>query len=81
MAKTTLVKKEQKEPLKGEMAKPRVTGATMMKYSVFKTGLLHIHLCRRGLTVLIDSASYITIGPIVHVFPIIQSVILKFKYV
>ena len=52
MAKTTLVKKEQKELLKGEMAKPRVTGATMMKYSVFKTGLLHIHLGGHGLTVI-----------------------------
>ena len=67
--------------LKGEVSQAkRDMGARMMRYRIFKIGLLHIHLCGRGLTVWWTVASYITTGSIVHVFPIIQSVIIRCMY-
>ena len=79
-----LTVEEEKAHLKGEFSQARrgtgdveVTQLECWGKGVFKTGLLHIHLGRHGLTVLIDSASYLTIGSIVHVFPIIQSVIIR----
>ena len=54
--KKPLLKKEQKEYLKGEVGQvKRGTGAAMMIYRVFQAELLCIHLSGHGLTVLIDS--------------------------
>ena len=47
----------------------------------WKTVLLHIHLGGHGLRVLIVIESYITTGSIAHVFPMIQSVIIRCMYV
>ena len=56
MGKRSLLKEEQKEHDKGEVGQARRgTGARMVLYEVFMTGLLHTHLGGRGLTVLIDS--------------------------
>ena len=56
MGKISLLKNEEKEHNKGEVGQAsRGTGAGMVMYGVFKTGLLHTHLGGRGLTVLIDS--------------------------
>ena len=56
MGKRSLLKKEQKEHDKGEVGQARRgTGARMVLYEVFMTGLLHTHLGGHGLTVLIDS--------------------------
>ena len=56
MAKTSLLKKEQKEHLKRGMSEAkRDTDTGIMKLGIFKRVLLHIHLGRHGLTVLIDS--------------------------
>ena len=56
MVETSLLKKEQKEHLKGEVGQAkRGTSAGMMRYGFFKTGLLHIHLGGHRLAVLIDS--------------------------
>ena len=50
------LKKEEKEHLKGEVSQAkRGMGARMMRYRIFKIGLLHIHLGGCGLTVFIDS--------------------------
>ena len=53
---------------------------------ILKTGLLHIHLEGCALTVLIDSCKLIDIetDPIAYVFlifPIIQSVLIRYMYV
>ena len=59
MAKITLLKKEQKEYLKGKVSQAmRVTGVRMMRYGVFRMKLSYIHLGGHGLTVLIDSCNF-----------------------
>ena len=45
------------------------------------TVLLHIHLGGHGLRVLIVIENYITTGSIAHVFPMIQSVIIRYMYI
>ena len=56
MGKPSLLKKETKEHLKGQMGQAkRGTSARMMRYNVFKRELLHRHLGRHGRRVLIDS--------------------------
>ena len=53
---TSLLEKEHKEHLKGEVGHAkRGNGTRMMRYCIFKTGLLHIHLGGCGLTTLINS--------------------------
>ena len=47
----------------------------------WKTVLLHIHLSGHGLRVLIVIENYITTGSIAHVFPMIQSVIIRCMYI
>ena len=57
MAKKSLLRKEQKEHLKGEWARPKEALAPeWWDTGVFKTRVLHIHLGGRGLTVFIDSS-------------------------
>ena len=56
MGKPSLVKKDTKEHLKGKMGQAkRGTSARMMRYNVFKRELLHRHLGRHGLRVVIGS--------------------------
>ena len=56
MIETSLLKKEQKEHLKGEVGQAkRGTSTGMTRCGFFKTGLLRIHLGGHGLAVLIDS--------------------------
>ena len=56
MSKTSVLKKEQEEHFKIEVGQTkRGTGPGWMRYGVFKTGLLHVHLGWCGLMVLIDS--------------------------
>ena len=74
--KNSLLKKEQKGHIKREVGQAkRGTGAGMVMYGVFKTGLLHTHLGGRGQSSL-TVASYIATDYVAHVFPIIQSVII-----
>ena len=88
VAKTSSLNKEQKEQkekrehLKGEVGHSRKdTGTRMKRYRIFKTVLLHIYLGRHGLTVLADSCKFITRGSVMHVFPIIQSVIIRCMHI
>ena len=55
MTKISLLEKELKEHLKGEVGQAERSPTRMMRSGGFKTGLLHIHLGGHGLRVLIDS--------------------------
>ena len=52
-----------------------------MCLGTWKTVLLLIHLGGHGLRVLIVIENYITTGSIAHVFPMIQSVIIRYMYI
>ena len=83
------MKNEEKEHNKGEVGQAsRGTGAGMVMYGVFKTGLLHTHLGGRGLAVLIDICklhdnNYVMeqLCSIEPVFPLTQSVVIRCIYV
>ena len=64
------------------------TGTGMMRYGVFKTGLLDIHLGGRGLAVLINicklhDKNYVIeqLCSIEPIFPLTQSVVIRCIYV
>ena len=51
------------------------------EWGFLKTRLLHIHLGGQDWQFWLTAASYITTGSIAHVFPIIQSIIIRCMYV
>lgn len=56
MAKINVLRKEQKKHLKGEVGQAkRDLGTGVIRYEFLKTGLLHIHLGRCELRVLINN--------------------------
>ena len=82
MAKKSLLNREQNENLQGEVGQAKGgPGARMMRLGGFKTRLLLIQRPVWADSLDKTAASYITASYTGHLFPMIQSVIIRCMYV